>query len=43
MAQSAKDDGMELSESDIDYIDESMAMFDSLAEDEGLKLVPNYL
>ena len=36
MAQAAKNEGMELMKSDMDYIDESMAMFDSLAEDEGL-------
>ncbi len=36
MAQAAKNDGMELQETDKDYIDESMAMFDSLAEEENL-------
>ena len=36
MAQAAKNDGMELTKSDLDYVDESMEMFDSLAEEEGL-------
>jgi len=36
MAQSAKNEGMELSDTDLSYVEESMAMFDSLAEDEGI-------
>lgn len=36
MAQAAKNDGLTLSDSDMDYVEESMAMFDSLAEEEGM-------
>ncbi len=36
LAQSAKNEGMTLSDSDLHYVDESMDMFDSLAEDDGL-------
>ncbi len=36
LAQAASDEGMELSTSDYDYIDESITYFDSLAEEEGI-------
>lgn len=36
MAQAAKNEGMELQKTDINYIEESMKMFESLAEEDGL-------
>lgn len=36
MAQAAKNEGMKLQKTDINYIEESMKMFESLAEEDGL-------
>ena len=36
MAQAAKNEGMKLQKTDLDYVEESMKMFESLAEEDGL-------